>query len=407
LLDHRQALLSKGTYDWLVKRANAIRIKFKGEVKLKQFKYIGRSSATYASGQSAISKNVFLLNSLGAYGGKGGKVILRDVMRFSTAGGDTADSIAYIENYDSVKIKRDCTLSYTREDYARIAFGSFKTNYTYTFDPKKITYNGNTSPGISWRQMGFKKKWEVGDMGIQRAQSMLKIIDAGRIPIFYWYLAGRPKTMKTIEAVQKVVERKPMGRAIWVCDFEESLLCKPILDELEHKLLNGNPFITRVMVGVNKYAQGDVLKKWADQYPMVGSLDYSKFDVRMPPTVIRMAFDVLKFVLGDDPMTNKVLNTIEYNFINSRVVLPNGEIYQNDYGIPSGSGMTSIIGSLCNLIMLTDILKPLENDPRSAPVNFIVYGDDSLIGFTQEESFQVKAVNLNQGDGTFRNGSTP
>lgn len=59
------------------------------------------------------------------------------------------------------------------------------------------------------------------------------------------------------------------------------------------------------------------------------------------------------------------------------IVLPNGEIFQKHGGIPSGSGLTSLLGSLCNIIILDNILS--SYDETNLGYKFIVYGDDSLL----------------------------
>ena len=39
-----------------------------------------------------------------------------------------------------------------------------------------------------------------------------------------WDLAGRPKLRKINEAYERMKEGKPLGRAIWIPDMEESIL---------------------------------------------------------------------------------------------------------------------------------------------------------------------------------------
>jgi hypothetical protein len=79
-------------------------------------------------------------------------------------------------------------------------------------------------------------------------------------------------------------------------------------------------------------------------------VDFSKFDMHVPSWVIHQVFDVLKhkyFRRCDW----KVVNWIEYNFINTQMIAPNGTVVMKRKGIPSGSFLTQLVGTLCNFYM--------------------------------------------------------
>lgn len=60
------------------------------------------------------------------------------------------------------------------------------------------------------------------------------------------------------------------------------------------------------------------------------------------------------FILGEKK-ANRMYNVFDFvrnYFINTKMMLPNSDIYQKADGIPSGSTFTSIIGSIVNMIVI-------------------------------------------------------
>jgi len=79
----------------------------------------------------------------------------------------------------------------------------------------------------------------------------------------------------------------------------------------------------------------------------------------MPDHVIERAFNVLKIICKDYELRN-ILSYIEYHFINSHIVLHTGDIVIKERGIPSGSGLTSLIGSICHIIIAKEMFYLLK-----------------------------------------------
>jgi hypothetical protein len=105
-------------------------------------------------------------------------------------------------------------------------------------------------------------------------------------------------------------------------------------------------------------------------------VDFSEYDKSMSPTVIHMAFDIVRS-LFEDPISIGFLYYIEYHFVHSVIVLGNGWIFRKKRGIPSGSGFTSLIGSLCHLIVTYEIMGRLAGT-KIEGFKARVYGDDGL-----------------------------
>jgi hypothetical protein len=60
------------------------------------------------------------------------------------------------------------------------------------------------------------------------------------------------------------------------------------------------------------------------------------------------------FILGENKTIrmHRVFQFIKKYFINTKMMLPNGDIYQKADGLPSGSTFTSLIGSIVNMIVI-------------------------------------------------------
>jgi hypothetical protein len=53
-----------------------------------------------------------------------------------------------------------------------------------------------------------------------------------------------------------------------------------------------------------------------------------------------------------DKKTKLLFDYIKDSFIHSCILLPSGRIVQKHTGIPSGSGLTSLIGSIANMLII-------------------------------------------------------
>lgn len=133
------------------------------------------------------------------------------------------------------------------------------------------------------------------------------------------------------------------------------------------------------------------------------TLDWSKFDKNIPTFLIDAAFDIIQYSFSQDfslwtdldgnlsqyPSHGwiKVFNFCRGYFKNTRIMLPNGDIFRKNHGIPSGSMFTQAIGSICNYIMILTLCKYHKIDIS----DLSVLGDDShfLTHATQEQIAEV------------------
>lgn len=108
------------------------------------------------------------------------------------------------------------------------------------------------------------------------------------------------------------------------------------------------------------------------------STDYSKFDQTIPDWLIHDCFNVVRSLY--DPSEWRMLNWIEYNFINTKLVIPGGLVVQVHKGIPSGSYFTQIIGSMANELMMLTYLASRELNYSDTQAEHLVEDKLSMDG---------------------------
>lgn len=102
------------------------------------------------------------------------------------------------------------------------------------------------------------------------------------------------------------------------------------------------------------------------------TLDWSRFDTTLPAFLLNDVFDMLRGFISFNKMKcddeiieyteskareyERIFDWVQYNFIHTKIMLPDATTYQKHSGIPSGSFLTSIIGSISNMIMIETLL---------------------------------------------------
>jgi hypothetical protein len=106
-------------------------------------------------------------------------------------------------------------------------------------------------------------------------------------------------------------------------------------------------------------------------------LDFSSYDASLHPALISFAFEVLRTHFGE--VNYKEWDSIVHYFIHTRIILPDGYVYQKHQGVPSGSYFTQLIDSICNFLILQYMSFRLDGQPIYED-KVLVLGDDSLFG---------------------------
>lgn len=125
------------------------------------------------------------------------------------------------------------------------------------------------------------------------------------------------------------------------------------------------PFINEVMSKCPFYAGGRepkdlraMVKRLQGSAKYWYSLDFSKFDQTIPSWLIRHVFGLIRQCFGKE--CEAELKWIEHEFIHTKIIDYNGDVWEKDLGIPSGSNFTQAVGSICNALVITTYLVARE-----------------------------------------------
>lgn len=132
---------------------------------------------------------------------------------------------------------------------------------------------------------------------------------------------------------------------------------------------------------------------------MAVTLDWSAFDSSIPRFLIYAAFDILRSMLRFDAYSlrgetiegkiksyqfKRLFDKIIKNFIYTKIMLPDGTVYQKEHGIPSGSQFTSLIGSIVNALVVNTLFRYYRINLDL--MKFL--GDDSHVRFKRTQEFK-------------------
>jgi hypothetical protein len=131
--------------------------------------------------------------------------------------------------------------------------------------------------------------------------------------------------------------------------------------------------------GLRGIEQGAIISEIEARFKYVYSLDFSKFDSTVPARMIDDAFRVARTHLELDEKEMEVWRRYVNDFIHSRIIAPDGHVYQKHKGVPSGSAFTSIIDSIVNLILVSYMFERLTGHSLNHD-RVLVMGDDVIIG---------------------------
>lgn len=155
----------------------------------------------------------------------------------------------------------------------------------------------------------------------------------------------------------------------------ECAVAEPLLDRF--KRANGD-----IKLGMT-YAHGAHKKffaRFAD-CDHVKALDWSSFDSYLVEDIIVCAFGVLRAMYPPGKHADNVFLYLMSGFLRRDIVCPGGDVVTMDRGVPSGSGLTSLIGSISNWLIIRSTILSMEGADVAKKVRLAVQGDDSLIGW--------------------------
>jgi len=242
----------------------------------------------------------------------------------------------------------------------------------------KVPFIPSSSAG--WGYIGKKGAPGNHDKAIRRAVSSLN-----------WWLEG-PRSYRgpfryhpdlAWTRTQLSTLDNPKIRHVWGKAFEniiiEGLTAAPLIEAYSTRC---DPMV----IGLQLYRRlpmiiQQVLNPSPEETPRIGiGLDIKSFDASIPVWLINVAFDILRQNLAfTGPMEEAAFEYARHFFINTPVVMPDGRMWLKKMGIPSGSYFTSLIGSICNSILMAFLQLKIYNEVFKT----YVLGDDSLFGIPQ------------------------
>ncbi|CDJ67272.1 hypothetical protein ENH_00033460 [Eimeria necatrix] len=196
--------------------------------------------------------------------------------------------------------------------------------------------------------------------------------------------------VKLSEVPEKMAQGKALTRAVSVGEPSEHYLFYPLYNPLFRRitqLVSASNVNAVIQIGVRKNSR-DWPRLWErfSQYDYILTTDWSGFDTSISPELLRLAWDILVKAVDLHREEDRILianltNLYEMNFVGG-IMHHAGYTLAKEGGIPSGSILTSIVGSVVNYIVLKALLSDL---PNIKAFEISVYGDDAIVGLNTED----------------------
>lgn len=177
----------------------------------------------------------------------------------------------------------------------------------------------------------------------------------------------------------------PKSRLVWAAPLATTILSTTFSKPCYEELVGRRAFA----FGASFRSIGSRLVDMQSRKRYIYALDFSGFDASLAPKLIDDAFGILRTHLELDSEHAKFWRRMVNDFIHTRIVLPDGSMWQVHRGVPSGSAFTSLVDSVCNIIILNYIWIRLTGRPLRSKDVFVL-GDDSVVA--HDWHFEISAI---------------
>lgn len=167
----------------------------------------------------------------------------------------------------------------------------------------------------------------------------------------------------------------PKGRLVWMAPLATTLVASRYSKAVYEGLRLSGVFA----YSTRKLEIGGFISELQSRFKYVYSLDFSGFDAYLPAFIIDDVFHILKTWLVLDETESRILDRVIHDFIHSRIVLPDGSMWQVHRGVPSGNPFTSLVDSVANLLIINYCLIR-STDVALKADRVMILGDDSVFG---------------------------
>lgn len=233
-----------------------------------------------------------------------------------------------------------------------------------------LPINETSSAGIPYRC----KKKEAYPTASETALRMLKCYGESKNKRHSKRWSFTPDIVATRSIV--AAPNKPKTRLVWVRSFHNLLiemmcvypLYQLITADLDSQIVTGVDILTTLPPMIASICN--------DNESLFYCLDFSSFDATIPTEVKRAAMQILGATIQQrEPTAWRFVSELTNR---CKLYCPDGRVFEVTTGIASGTFLTSVLGSVCNLLLLTFMQFELFNSVHET----LVLGDDSIFSST-------------------------
>uniref|UniRef100_A0AAU7E2L1 Genome polyprotein n=1 Tax=Rousettus bat picornavirus TaxID=3141905 RepID=A0AAU7E2L1_9VIRU len=237
-------------------------------------------------------------------------------------------------------------------------------------EPSEHALDLTTSPGHKYTSQGLRKcdlvKREKSYISELLRADVKKLDDELENSEVYFYAHLKDE----LRPNQKVKDGNT--RCIEASDMDYVVLHRMYFGNLYQKIYEAPANLVGLAVGINPWKDWDSMVSSLFQYNY--DFDFSKFDGSLSEALMGHAADVLVSCLEDGPKAKMIL---EKTILSKHVV--KDELWLVRGGMPSGSPCTTVLNSICNLLVSATCA--LQSGPGS--FQCIAYGDDLIVSCDQ------------------------
>lgn len=325
----------------------------------------------------SIPNNTFLRSAMQKLGG-GEQRMLSQLDIYERRGGGLEDGLKIVRLHD--RAWKEPVFTHPASEMVDILGIKNMSHVPLEVARSTVKHNLDANPGPTYKALGFQSKRESVGVAWDVARAIYEAALSGPVVNTYvprYALSGRSKLDEKTKFSEKLMEGKSLGRAVWMADQHEQYVGAIFSQPLTERFIDGG---SPIQIGFNKFGQSpERVCAELSKYNTYINVDFSKFDQTVSPGHIKYVFDIVRHAFNLDPsgqgQGSRILDWIEDEFTNTRLVLPTGRVVLVRGGVPSGSCLTAIIDSMVATVVLWQVLTHLK-----FKFALFVQGDDAIIG---------------------------
>lgn len=201
---------------------------------------------------------------------------------------------------------------------------------------------------------------------------------------YWWYVFLKQEQLRSTKVDNEDI------RAIY-CQPDPVARCQARFDQDLNRKIKKDGLRSGIAVGMNPFVDTDALVRHLKEPNYYVERDWKRYDGTIPAAVLYLVRYLRWQNLRGEYKTQEnwnVYSTITHNLIHKNLVHPTGETYHVRKGNPSGQMSTSIDNCLVNIFVTSYVHYVVYGKPY---FSLCVYGDDTLLGYTNEPKVEAEA----------------